>query len=530
LIKISRVYPENDTSNMGWKRDSWRPDLTPMTPPLKEPLVKTTLLMMCGKISLEIIDSKWKWESYMGTEHLDEMERHYRACACRSTTPVFSTRKQKDSGSTQDKEGNYYRTFYQHDRDKILYSRSFRRLRLKTQIFPEHTSDHLRTRLDHTLEVAQIARHLARQLFLNEDLVDAIALGHDIGHAPFAHSGERALHRFLKAAEERLEKDIDGFRHNWQGLRVVDKLEKAYHDAEGLNLTKAVRIGILKHTGLEYKEKDLKGPCFCDMKDEIGKEFSHGPQSPVYGIFEVQIAEIADEFAQAVHDFDDGVISGRLSLRECVADENEYPLIRDCMDGVKERWPEADRIDYTNSEDVSLLLHSIRSKLIFQLTIDVKEASTDKLKDWEAKNLKAEDKVKEFNNLVENELEFPRLIALDKKKDVFDEFRRKLNEKVIRSERVSRMDGKADYIIRKILDVYLTKPGQVPEQILNQYKSAKELPNKENVRLWKDEKLEQLGSDKVFIRAAVDYVAGMTDRFALREFDKLFSAYPRVEL
>ncbi len=186
-----------------------------------------------------------------------ELEGYFYPAACRSTTPIFSKRTfESQLAHPTDPDGVTYRTKFQHDRDKILYSLAFRRLRLKSQMFPEHLSGHVRTRLDHSLEVAQIARHMARQLRLNEDLADAIGLGHDLGHAPFAHSGERAIHRFLTTlnnAEDGLRLASghgliydpavkhSGFRHNWQSLRVVDKLERAYPDHDGLNLTWATR-------------------------------------------------------------------------------------------------------------------------------------------------------------------------------------------------------------------------------------------------------------------------------------------------
>lgn len=459
-------------------------------------------------------------------QHLNKLEQHFRACACRSTTPFFSERKNKEEFShrTDETGENYYRTYYQHDRDKILYSRSFRRLRLKTQIFPEHTSDHLRTRLDHTLEVAQIARHFARQLQLNEDLVDAIAIGHDIGHTPFAHSGERSLHRFL------CEKSLEGFKHNWQGLRVVDKLEKAYPYIYGLNLTRAVRIGILKHTRLRYRE--MEGKCSCDIGNEIYKEFN--PSSPACEIFEVQVTRLSDEIAQAIHDFEDAIVSDSLSFYEIKESKGEYLLIKECIDIIKKKWKAADFVFANKDKDlISLLLSRIRSELIFQLTLDATNASKKKLDVWESRLSKLKEKEKQekkFNDFIKSGGEFPSLIGLDKKKSVFKEFKEKLKEKVIKSERVSRMDGKADYIIRKILEVYLTKPGQVPQQVLEQYRLAKGDKSNNNIRQWPEYKLKKLKSDKVFIRAAVDYVAGMTDRFALREFDQLYSPYPRIGL
>ncbi len=457
-------------------------------------------------------------------ERLNELEQHYRACACRSATPFFSHRKYpKGAGHATDETGNFYRTYYQHDRDKVLYSRSFRRLRLKTQIFPEHTADHLRTRLDHTLEVAQIARHFARQLGLNEDLVDAIALAHDIGHPPFAHSGEKALHRYL------LKEGHDGFKHNWQGIRVVDKLEKVYPEINGLNLTRAVRLGILKHTTLSYKKMEGQS-CFCGMDNEIKKELN--PSNHANDIFEIQVIRLADEFAQVIHDFEDALVSGSLSLEDCVKHPEDYPLISECIKKIKERGVDVDRIDYADRDSSSFLLAQIRSELIYQLTLDVTNASLLALDNWEKRHLKCHNKmerVKIFNRFVKERKKFPSLIVLDKKKMVFHAFTKQLLRKVIRSEQVSRMDGKADYIVRHILDVYCKRPRQVCQSVLDQYKSDRKLAKKANIRQWPDSKLEKLKSDQIFLRAAVDYIAGMTDRFALREYDQLYSAYPRAE-
>ncbi|MHC4529075.1 MAG: deoxyguanosinetriphosphate triphosphohydrolase family protein, partial [Planctomycetota bacterium] len=298
-------------------------------------------------------------------KHVDKMEAHYRGCACRSRTPFFSKREHEAVCShVYDPLGTVYRTLYQHDRDKILYSPSFRKLRLKTQVFPEHAADRFRTRLDHTLEVAQIARHLARQLRLNEDLVDAIALAHDICHTPFGHSGERALHRYLK------DKGLDGLKHNWQGLRLVDKLEPAYPKTPGLNLTRAVRIGIVKHTGLSYNGDVAEQRCTCDMTDELEEDFD--PKEQSNDIIEVQLVQLADEFAQLVHDFEDALGSGIITLQDIVRPEAKYPLIDRCITELGKKCIYASDFDLGNEQHCSQLLARIRSELIFQLTVDAK--------------------------------------------------------------------------------------------------------------------------------------------------------------
>lgn len=463
--------------------------------------------------------------------NISALESHYRPCACRSSTPFFSKRQNNlldNSGHAEN------RTLYQHDRDKIVYSKAFRRLRLKTQIYPEHTADHLRTRLDHTLEVAQIARHLARQLGLNEDLVDAISLAHDIGHTPFAHSGERALHKYLMTSIP----GSSGFKHNWHGLRVVDKIEKAYPNTTGLNLTNAVRIGILKHTKLHYKDKETED-CHCDLdRNQLG----FNPESKSTDIFEVQLVRLADEIGQVVHDFEDALVARALSLSDVIKNPT-IPLITNCVTKLREKY-ENDDFRFDNFEEDekdnrSLIISMIRSELIYDLSVDAVQASKNNLQVWESKHFNEKDpkkQIDEFDKFVSNNNEFVDTIALNKSKSTdFINLKDYLENKLIHSERVSRMDGKADYIISHVLEVFQKSPLQIHESILTNY--AEEMRKKspeedyENLRLWKEDKLkETVGKDPVFLRHAVDYIAGMTDRFALQEYDQLYSAYPRREI
>ena len=195
--------------------------------------------------------------------------------------------KSAETGGREHKEKEHpYRTVYQRDKDRIIYSTAFRRLEYKTQVFVNHEGDYYRTRLTHTLEVAQIARTIARALCLNEDLVETIALAHDLGHTPFGHAGEDTLAELMK--------DHGGFDHNTHGLRVVDILEKRYPDFPGLNLSREVRKGIIHHsTPFDIKragEIDIPGP----------------------PLLEVQVVDIADEIAYDNHDLDDGLKSGFL--------------------------------------------------------------------------------------------------------------------------------------------------------------------------------------------------------------------------
>ena len=325
-----------------------------------------------------------------------EMERHYRLCACRSSTPFFSERRHKPEVSSNNelKEGVTYRTAYQHDRDKILYSKSFRRLRLKSQMFPEHTADHFRTRLDHSLEVAQISQHLARQLKLNEDLVDAMALAHDIGHAPFAHSGERALHEFcmkpITFDDGTSKPAIQGFKHNWQGLRVVDVLDLSYPEHDGLNLTRATRIGIVRHTGLRYR-KAPDQECFCDLQGNaslLDREFGDRKidQDAVL-IFEAQVVAIADEIAQVIHDLEDAFASRMLSLELTIKSAARWPIIDLCVNRIQtrigahaEEWRSLANFNFADEFRRSLLMTRMRSEIIFILTRDIITASAPKLR------------------------------------------------------------------------------------------------------------------------------------------------------
>lgn len=457
----------------------------------------------------------------MGIEdEIAKMEAHFRSCACKSSTPYFSARQDKtENDHASEQMDTMVRTFYQHDRDKILYSHSFRRLRLKTQIFPEHVADHLRTRLDHTLEVAQIARHLARQLGLNEDLVDAISLGHDIGHTPFAHSGERALNKYLKKFE------LNGFKHNWQGLRIVDILEKAYPNQKGINLTNAVRIGILKHTQRRYRD-DPDYICDCDMGTILEKGFD--PELKKYEIFEIQIVQIADDIAGVIHDIEDSLIANTYTLNDIFHNHLNSELIKQVVQNLKRKGITYSSSNPKNNIDISILLSRLRSELIYLLTLDIVETSRKEINTWESSVIEKSEI--NFNKFISDGNEFPIIIKLNVHKESFSQLKQNLSNNVISSERVNRMDEKADRMIENLLDAYKHSPRLLPDTVLESFKKNAGIKKSENIRKWDENELKRLEKNNIFIRSIVDYVSGMTDRYALREYDLLFSAYPRASL
>ncbi len=241
----------------------------------------------------------------MFREQLEQWElEHLAPYACRSA---------ETKGRRYPELKHPYRTDFQRDRDRIVHSTAFRRLEYKTQVFVNHEGDHYRTRLTHTLEVAIIARSIARSLLANEDLTEAIALAHDMGHTPFGHSGEDALNELMS--------EFGGFEHNRQCIRVVDLLEKRYPDFPGLNLTFELREGILKHHS--HYDNPL-----------ISNEFTDNPNPTL----ECQIVNIADEIAYNCHDVDDGLSSGILTENQL----NEIDLWRGQVEAIRARYPEAD--------------------------------------------------------------------------------------------------------------------------------------------------------------------------------------------
>jgi len=346
------------------------------------------------------------------------------------------------------------RTEFQRDRDRIIHANSFRRLEYKTQVFINHEGDWFRTRLTHSLEVAQIARVLARSLRLDEDLTEAIALAHDLGHTPFGHAGQDELNSCLRE----LAPDSGGFEHNLQSLRVVDELEERYPGFNGLNLCFETREGILKHCSLANARK-LKA---------IGQRFIDGTQPSL----EAQLANLADEIAYNNHDIDDGLRSGLITLSQLL----EVPIFRAHFDEVSHRWP-----DVAQKRAISETIRQMINTLISDLT-----QTSQKLLQ-EANPLDA-DHARSCGPLIAFSGEVRRQA---------DELKQFLLRKLYRHYKVSRMTSKARRIVRDLFEAFLNDPGLLSPEYL------------------RESRPEQA-------RAIADYIAGMTDRYAVLEHRRLF--------
>lgn len=341
-----------------------------------------------------------------------------------------------------------YRTSFQRDRDRILHTTAFRRLEYKTQVFINFEGDHFRTRLTHTLEVAQIGRTLARALGGNEDLVEAICLAHDLGHSPFGHSGEVALARLMK--------DYGGFDHNKQSLRIVTELEQRYPEFPGLNLTWEVREGMVKHES-EY-----------DISD--ARDFS----PDLRGNLETQIANVADELAYTTHDLDDGLRSGMLTTQ--------------ILSGVALWEILSETYNWHGPALDDMERHRMIRHLVGIMVTDMVKATDGRLKTSKVNSAVDIQKLK--NNVVGYSEEMQRRNR---------ELKDLLYAKLYRHYRVVRMQVKAERIISDLFHAYQAERTMLPG----------------HVQFF----IEKRGLE----RTICDYIAGMTDRYAIEEHQKLFN-------
>ena len=343
------------------------------------------------------------------------------------------------------------RSEYQRDRDRIIHSTAFRRLEYKTQVFVNHEGDLFRTRLTHSLEVAQLSRSVARSLWLDEDLTEAIALAHDLGHTPFGHSGQDALNACMKP--------YGGFEHNLQSLRVVDVLEQRYGAFDGLNLTFETREGILKHCSVR-NAREL---------GDVGERFLAKRRPSL----EAQIANVADEIAYNNHDVDDGLRSGLLELEQL----SEVAIFKRHMEVALNEFP-----NLTGRR----LIHETVRRMIDTLMTDLIESSAAMIRRAAPCDLEA---IRDA----------PALIGFSEHiREQQLELKRFLHQNLYLHFRVARMSSKARRIVTELFNAFLQEPDLLPPEF--QSRAAENKP-----------------------RAIADYIAGMTDRYAMIEHRRLFA-------
>ena len=341
-----------------------------------------------------------------------------------------------------------YRTGFQRDRDRIIHTTAFRRLEYKTQVFINFEGDYFRTRLTHTLEVAQIGRTLARALGGNEDLVETICLAHDLGHSPFGHSGEVALSRLMK--------DYGSFDHNKQSLRIVTELENRYPEFPGLNLTWEVREGMVKHES-EYDISDAR-----DFNPDLR------------GNLETQIANVADELAYTTHDLDDGLRSGMITPRS--------------LEGIALWEILCDTFNWHGSTLDDMERHRMIRHQVGIMVTDMVEATDARLRESSVKSPLDIQKLK--HNVIGYSEDMQRRNR---------ELKDFLYSRLYRHYRVVRMQVKAERIILELFNAYKSEPAILPDHV------------------------QRFIQKRGLERTICDYIAGMTDRYAIEEYQKLFN-------
>jgi len=381
---------------------------------------------------------------------------------CAVPLASYACRADETRGRLFPEQESENRTEFQRDRDRIIHASAFRRLKYKTQVFVYSHGDNYRTRLTHTLEVAQIARTLARALHVNEDLAEVIALSHDLGHAPFAHTGEEALIQAMK--------NLGGFEHNDQSLRIVTSLEEKYPDFDGLNLTWEALEGIVKHNG--------------PVTGKIPYQLAHVQKQQdlrlkTYASLEAQVAAIADDVAYNNHDVQDGLSAGLFTLD----DLKEVDLMRDIIAETQARYPQIAKVKFQAE---------IIREMIGAMVADVLNETRDRLGRATVKT------VEDIRNAKTQMVAFSPSMH-----EKVQELRNFLWHKMYTHYTVNRMRYKAERIVGDLFTVFLDRPQCLPDDWQDKYNAAA------------DHRHEKA-------RVVCDYIAGMTDRYAMIEYGRLF--------
>ncbi len=365
------------------------------------------------------------------------------------------------------------RSDFQRDRDRVIHCSAFRRLVYKTQVFLNHEGDLFRTRLTHSLEVAQLGRSIARSLGLHEDLVEAIALAHDLGHTPFGHAGQDALNDCMA--------DFGGFEHNLQSLRVVDRLEERYPDFDGLNLTFETREGILKHCGRQNAMLiEAEEPAYADGGGGVGRRFLDRSQPSL----EAQLCNLADEIAYNAHDIDDGVRSGLITIEQL----ESVVLFKRYLDQTRIRHPHLSDA----AQGRRLLYETIRQMLSAQV-YDVIDATSRQLQAAAPMDVRA---VRAAPPLVQFSEQMRRASL---------ELKQFLLRNLYRHPHVVATTNQARRIVRELFVVYM----EAPQSMQPGFTARSEAVS------------QQLDELQGRARVVADFIAGMTDRFAVREHERI---------
>ena len=359
----------------------------------------------------------------------------------------YAVKSGKSKGRQHKEKEHPYRTRFQRDRDRVIHSSAFRRLEYKTQVFVYHEGDYYRTRLTHSMEVAQIARSICKSMQLNEDLAESIALSHDLGHPPFGHTGQKILNGLLK--------NHGGFEHNKQGLRVVRLLEKKYPEFSGLNLTWELQEGISKHS--------------TDPENPIMRVRGYSFQS-----LEAQVADCADGIAYNAHDLDDGITSGLLNLQQV----RKLALWREHEKALDQKY---------KNLDFKLKKYQIVRQIINNLITDFRQTTL--------KNLKA-NKIQSVDDVRCAKKRMAGFSALMSEKN--GELKKFLHQNLYNHRKVKRMEFKSEICLTGLFKAFTSNPVLLPEP-------AQREENYDSLQ-----------------RRICDYISGMTDRFAISEYEKLY--------
>ncbi len=377
---------------------------------------------------------------------------------------IYACNPEASRGRLYPEEESNARSPYQRDRDRIIHSTAFRRLEYKTQVFVNHEGDHYRTRLTHSLEVSQLARSMCRSLGLNEDLGEALALAHDLGHTPFGHAGEDALSEVMEP--------YGGFDHNAHTIKILTRLEHRYAEFDGLNLTWETLEGIAKHNGpLKNPPRELSE--YNDRHDLILSSYASG---------EAQVASLADDIAYNNHDIDDGMRAGLITFEQIY----EVRPVAEIFHEVRKKYP-----------DISAprLTHEAIRRLINRMVTDLVRQTRSNIKEY---NIKSVDDIRSLGK--------PLVFFSPQMQDINRELQAFLMKNMYRHYKVNRMASKAGRVIKDLFNFFLAEPECLPDA-------------------WRV--MADGPQSKLTAVVVADFIAGMTDRFALDEYRRVFDVQAR---